>query len=186
MEEVEGDRRSGVELDDMGAKGGERDEGKGWKGPRVGWVKINVDAGVKEGISVGTGAICRDDMGKILWSLSHSRREVWEPHVAEAVAIMDRVEEALKAGHTMVEVESDCVEVIEALKKRKAGRSMFYFIIDDILRICTSFNSVVWSFTRRVNNVLAHELAHVLPAGTGKVVWSNRLPETLECLLDSI
>ncbi|XP_074313485.1 uncharacterized protein LOC141648658 [Silene latifolia] len=184
MEEVEGDRGCGERGEGVGVKAGDSEGGTGWKAPEVGLVKVNVDAGVKEGIWVGVGAVCRDGTGKVLWGLANSRREVWEPYVAEAVAILESLEEAAKAGHTTVEVESDCSQVIDALKRRKTGRSMFSLVLGDILRICNSFISIAWSFTSRANNVIAHELAHVLPVRAGKVVWSERLPEVVERLLD--
>ncbi|XP_074271388.1 uncharacterized protein LOC141595324 [Silene latifolia] len=188
MEEVEGARMDG----DKGCCGrsagvssvvGKDVGGRDWQAPEVGWVKVNVDAGVKEGIGVGVGAVCRDDTGKVLWSLAHSRSEVWEPHVAEAVVILDGLDEAAKAGHTSVVVESDCSQVIDALRRKKTGQGIFSFVLVDILNICNSFSSIMWSFTSRANNVIAHELAHVLPAGTGKVVWYEKLPESVERLL---
>ncbi|XP_074293818.1 uncharacterized protein LOC141620985 [Silene latifolia] len=154
-----------------GVGGGRKGEtNTGWRAPENGWVKINVDADVKEGVGVGVGAVCRNAQGKVLWGLSHNRNEVWEPHVAEAVAVLEGLEEAVRAGHDSIIVESDCSRVVDALKTRKTGRSSFFLVIDDIFRICSSFGNVFWSHTSRVNNEVAHALAHVSPGLVGETV----------------
>ncbi|XP_074300517.1 uncharacterized protein LOC141631792 [Silene latifolia] len=112
-------------------------------------------------------------------------KEVWEPHVAEAVAVavLEGLVEAVRAGHDLIIVESDCSRVVDALKTRKTGRSSFFLVIDDILRICSSFVDVVWSHTSRINNEVAHALAHVSPGVVGKTVWIDQLPPVAEALL---
>ncbi|XP_074315569.1 uncharacterized protein LOC141651770 [Silene latifolia] len=62
---------------------------EGWQVPQSGFVKINVDAGVKQGEGVGSGAVCRDENGGVLWGLSWKRQQSWELHVAEAMAVYD-------------------------------------------------------------------------------------------------
>ncbi|XP_074300452.1 uncharacterized protein LOC141631700 [Silene latifolia] len=156
-----------------------------WRAPENGWVKINVDAGVKEGLGVGVGVVCRNAQGKVLWGLSLNRKEIWEPHVAEAVAVLEGLVEAVRAGHELIIVESDCSRVVDALKTRKTGRSSFFLVIDDIFRICSSFVDVVWSHTSRINNEVAHALAHVSRGVVGKTVWIDQLPPVAETLLVS-
>ncbi|XP_074271422.1 uncharacterized protein LOC141595356 [Silene latifolia] len=51
-------------------EGGDSDSGEGWTVAEDGYVKINVDAGVKEGEGVGTGVACRDGRGEVMWGLS--------------------------------------------------------------------------------------------------------------------
>ncbi|XP_074288277.1 uncharacterized protein LOC141613442 [Silene latifolia] len=176
MEEVEGERMSRVRCGEVGVQAGQNEGMVGWQALKLGRVKINVDAGVKDGVGVGVGVVCRDSTSKVLWGLAHRRKEGWDPHVAEVFAVLDGLEEAVKAGHSRVMVESDCSQVIEALKRRKTRRSMFSLVLDDILHLCNSFNSVVWSFTSRSNNGIAYELAHVLLIGVDRMVWTDTLP----------
>ncbi|XP_074300145.1 uncharacterized protein LOC141631361 [Silene latifolia] len=155
------------------------DEGggqEGWKPAKRGFVKINVDAGVKEGEEVRTGVVCWDEGGQVLWGLLHNHGVFWEVHVAEAVAVMDGLEEARRRGHQQVEVESDCLQVVEALRRKEIGRSMFSLIIDDILSFCSNFISVSWSHTCRTSNSVAHSLAHLVPRVLGRSVWEGLLP----------
>ncbi|XP_074300714.1 uncharacterized protein LOC141632020 [Silene latifolia] len=116
----------------------DREDG-GWKVPRHGYVKINVDAWVKEGEGVHTGVVCRDSNGDVMWGVAIGREQQWEVPVAEACAVLDGVEEAVRRGIQNVEVESDCLQVIEALKGRKTGRSGLALLIEDILECSSKF-----------------------------------------------
>ncbi|XP_074283126.1 uncharacterized protein LOC141607671 [Silene latifolia] len=176
MEEIggggEGMRGQGeVELSGMGENGPTR-----WKAAQAGYVKVNVDAGVKEEDGVGVGAVCRDGAGAVKWGVSRVWKEVWEPHVAEAVAVLEGITEAARRGHTHVVIESDCKQVIDALEKKKKGRSIFYLVLDDIWSLLSSFHSVIWSYTNRVNNSVAHALGHLFPRVVGRNMWSDVLP----------
>ncbi|XP_074265125.1 uncharacterized protein LOC141587549 [Silene latifolia] len=148
----------------------------GWKAASVGFMKLNVNAGLKEGEGVGTGVVCRNDKGEVLWGASIVREQCWDPEMAEAVAVIDGLLEVRDRGIQDVEVESDCLRVIEALKERRQGRSMLAMVFDDIHLICNSFRYVVWLYTSRINNSVAHALAHVLPRVSGKTLWSDVLP----------
>lgn len=50
----------------------------------------------------------------------------------------------LELGHYHIEVESDSLLAIQALRSGKRGSSEFNFI-DDVLDLACSFHSVVWS-----------------------------------------
>ncbi|XP_074315033.1 uncharacterized protein LOC141651211 [Silene latifolia] len=79
----------------------------GWKTAMNGYVKINVDAGVKEGEGVSTGVVYRDERGEVLWGMTIVRSAEWDPRVAEAAAVYDGLQEAQIRGHRDVVVESD-------------------------------------------------------------------------------
>ncbi|XP_074271750.1 uncharacterized protein LOC141595684 [Silene latifolia] len=102
---VVGTRSEGVRREQGGAR---REEDTGWRPARVGFVKINVDAGVKEGEGVSTGVVCRDSNGHVMWGVSMGRDQCWEVQFAEATAILDGLEEAAARGIRKVEIESDC------------------------------------------------------------------------------
>ncbi|XP_074265208.1 uncharacterized protein LOC141587632 [Silene latifolia] len=137
------------------------DEGGGrWLKPEVRWVKLNVDAGVKEGWGMGIGAVCRDSEGVVLWGMTEYRRETLESIMAEAEAVLAGIKEARRRGCLCLVVESDCKVLIDALKL-KTKRSNFHLLLDDIYSICNDFESVLWSFVSRKHNSVAHELAHL-------------------------
>ncbi|XP_074282701.1 uncharacterized protein LOC141607239 [Silene latifolia] len=156
---IEGTRSEGMRREQEGAR---REEDTGWRPARVGFVKINVDAGVKEDEGVGTGI-----------------DGTWEVQFAEATAILDGLEEAAARGIRKVEIESDCLPVIEAIRDKQLGRSMFHQLLDDIVTFSLNFESVIWSYVSRVNNCVAHGLAHCVPRVVGKVVWEDGLPPSV-------
>ena len=64
-------------------------------------------------------------------------------------------------GIRKVVMEGDNLDVINALKSREARASIFHLIIEDILCLVSSFESVVWSFVRCSGNKVAHTLARI-------------------------
>ncbi|XP_074293887.1 uncharacterized protein LOC141621071 [Silene latifolia] len=147
-----------------------------WVIPPPEFVKVNVDAGLTDGEGMSVGVVCRDERGAVLWGVSLVQEQQWDSQMAEAVAILEGINEAARRGHSKIVMESDCLPVIERLKKKDTGRSMFSLVLQDILFLCNSFSSVVWSYTSRENNSVAHYLAHPLPRVVGRFVWSDVLP----------
>ncbi|XP_074287928.1 uncharacterized protein LOC141613092 [Silene latifolia] len=140
----------------------------GWRRPRQGWNNINVDAGMVARMGMGLEAVCRDDEGKVRWGVTMQRLEVRDPQVLEAEGIILGLSEAKRDGLSRVEIESDCLNVIEDLKMTRRGRSDIFLVYDDIFDLCASFESVKFLFIRRTFNGGVHELAHVWPC-----VWSR-------------
>ncbi|XP_074282901.1 uncharacterized protein LOC141607450 [Silene latifolia] len=149
----------------------------------MGYVKLNIDAGVKEGWGMGVGVICRGSNGEVVWGLAEHRRAEMEPRLAEAMAILEGVKEARSRGHTRIIIESDCKMVIDALKTKEQGHSDFHLILDDIFYFCSDFNSVIWSFVSRKLNGVAHELAHFSSSEISRYVWDSLLPEQVMSLV---
>ncbi|XP_074301146.1 uncharacterized protein LOC141632499 [Silene latifolia] len=176
MEEIEGGGY--VKLSSREDDGVRRRESarKGWVVPPEGYVKVNVDAGVQDGMGVNLGMVCRDGRGLVLWGATLVLEQLWESHIAEAVAVLEGVKKARRRGHMNIVVESDCLQVVDALRKSRTGRSVFDLVLDDIISLRSSFNSVIWSFTSRLNNGVAHALAHPFPRIVGRFLWSEGLP----------
>ncbi|XP_074303972.1 uncharacterized protein LOC141638457 [Silene latifolia] len=176
LDEIDGGGLANGKGREGGESGEVRNKRAVWMAPWEGYVKVNVDAGVKEGEGVSLGVVCRDGSGRVLWGVSCVQEQVWEPQVAEAVAVLEGVKEASRKGHSRIIMESDRLQVIEVLKRKSKGRSVLSLVLDDILYACSSFDYVVWSYTSRVNNSVAHALAHVCSRVVGRVMWSDVLP----------
>ncbi|XP_074265990.1 uncharacterized protein LOC141588447 [Silene latifolia] len=159
-----------------GGRTARSEESDGWKAAPAGYVKLNVDVGVVDGEGVDTGVVYRDERGLVVWGAARGRMQGWEPVVAEAVAMLDGLQEALDRGHRNVVVESDCLHVVDAVKGKRKGRSTFSLIIDAIISLCNSFISVIFLHTSRVNNCVAHALGHIRPHVIGKTTWLDSLP----------
>ncbi|XP_074267109.1 uncharacterized protein LOC141590414 [Silene latifolia] len=144
--------------------------------PSDGMWKINVDAGVKEGLGVGLGAVCRDGDGRVAWAVSVQASGTRCVKMAEAEAILLGLKEAKRVGMRSIIIESDCLNVVADLKKSKKGRSDIFLIYDEILSLVLFFYSVLFTYTRRDCNKLAHLLAHATPWTIGRRFWMDDLP----------
>ncbi|XP_074291006.1 uncharacterized protein LOC141617744 [Silene latifolia] len=172
------------EMRGVGVEGGAgvQEERNKWRKPSRGLYKINIDAGLMEGDGFGLGAICRDRGGKVQWGVSVQEGAVREPTVLEAEAILMGLTEAKEKELKSVEIESDCLSVIEDLRNRRRGRSDLNLIYDDIYAMCNFFDTLEFSYVRRSGNRVAHELAHARPWSVGKRRWIDVLPMTLMLL----
>ncbi|XP_074271782.1 uncharacterized protein LOC141595716 [Silene latifolia] len=84
---------------EMGRREGEGEGGiNGWKPAPDGFVKVNVDAGAKEGEGVSMGEVCRNRSGEVVWGMAVVREQSWDPHNAEAVVVLDGLQEAVEHG----------------------------------------------------------------------------------------
>ncbi|XP_074266286.1 uncharacterized protein LOC141588759 [Silene latifolia] len=147
----------------------------GWGRPCVGTWKVNVDAGVMEGVGVGIGVVCRDHEGGMEWAVSVQRDGSCGVPMAEAEAILLGLKEAWIRGQRSIVIESDCLEVVQALRKKKRGRSELFIIYEDILLFCNRFLHF-FTHSRRNFNRLAHEVAHARPWSIGRRVWMDEFP----------
>ncbi|XP_074293530.1 uncharacterized protein LOC141620602 [Silene latifolia] len=157
----------------------------GWVRPERDKVKINVDAGVKEGVGTSWGIVCRDADGRMIWGETIQARVLLHPTLAEAVAILYGLQEAESRGIRRLIVEGDCEVVIEDLKKRRTRRNDIFLIYYDILNLCRRFDDVSFSFVRRGLNKVAHEFAHVLPWEEGRRRWESFFPPSIAPLADA-
>ncbi|XP_074300157.1 uncharacterized protein LOC141631377 [Silene latifolia] len=177
MNEVEGRSLRGTgrygvgienRVDEVGEGGGRRQQ---WEKPMYGVLKVNVDAGLMRGKGVGWGVVCRNSYGQITCCTAIQEKEERSPKYAEAMAVFHGVQEARSMGARNIIIESDCLEVVENLKMGNEGRSDIHLVYLDIFSICSFFDSVVFSFTRRYFNMVAHSVAHYYPWSLGRRVW---------------
>ncbi|XP_074287515.1 uncharacterized protein LOC141612603 [Silene latifolia] len=160
-----------------GGGNGREGELEGGRGrPCFGTWKVNVDAGVMEGVGVGIGAVCRNHEGVMEWAVTVQRDGSCGVPMAEVEAILLGLKEAWIRGQRSIVVESDCLEVVQALRKKKSGRSELFIIYADILHFCNRFVSVSFTHSRRNFNRLAHEVAHARPWSMGRRVWLDDFP----------
>ncbi|XP_021721253.1 uncharacterized protein LOC110688807 [Chenopodium quinoa] len=110
-----------------------------WQALAMGVAKVNVDAGFVGELGCGLGAVIRSGEGTVLAAGVQQGEESWEVRVAEAQAILWGLRLAASSGLQEVIVESDCLQVIQALRSKEAGSSEFHLVIKDILLICNNF-----------------------------------------------
>ncbi|XP_074292198.1 uncharacterized protein LOC141619065 [Silene latifolia] len=147
-----------------------------WERPGDGVSKVNTDAGVMEGVGVGLVAVSRYSEGVVEWACVVQREVCSEVAMAEAEAVLLGLKEARRMGSRRVIVESDSLEVIEDLTKKRCGRSELFVLYNEIRQFCLSFDFVVFKHVSRNLNSLAHSLAHARPWVIGRHFWLSDLP----------
>ncbi|KAF4383983.1 hypothetical protein F8388_018735 [Cannabis sativa] len=81
--------------------------------------------------------------------------------MAEPLAILYRLLLYSRLGFLNVDVESDCHRVMLALSNNMPMLSEFGSILFDIFAISSKVNVVSYLHCNRVNNTIAHKLAHL-------------------------
>ncbi|XP_074289546.1 uncharacterized protein LOC141614700 [Silene latifolia] len=100
MDEMEGGGFGG-DGQGNGRLGSERGVARGvWVVPPPEFVKVNVDAGLTDGEGMSVGVVCRDERGAVLWGVSLVQEQQWDSQMAEAVAILEGINEAARRGHS--------------------------------------------------------------------------------------
>lgn len=132
----------------------------GWKKPKDGCVKINVDASFvyKSGESK-SGAVIRNSLGTVLTAAISKFDSALSPLHAELNAIVDGLILAEAQGFEVVEIESDCLVGIQEIQK-EASECLWLSVINNIKYLASSFISCRFKFVSREFNGLAHNLAH--------------------------
>ncbi|XP_074327322.1 uncharacterized protein LOC141665243 [Apium graveolens] len=126
---------------------------------------MNVDGGCIENLGACAGAVFRDEDGKVQLPISWKMEKCWSPLIAESKAMLLCIQAAVEFGFTRVAVESDCLNLINAISAQERGNSSFHLILDDIIHVSSFLDFVSWNFIRRDSNKVAHELAHHLTWG---------------------
>ncbi|XP_074305401.1 uncharacterized protein LOC141640529 [Silene latifolia] len=170
-----------------GGKGGSSKlrVGEQWVRPPDGVHKVNVDAGFVKGEGVGWGAMCRSWSGTIEWAVKEQDKGDVEPKVAEALTIFHGLSAARRMGVKDLIVESDCLNVVEDLKKRRLGRGDIFLIYNDIFSLCSFFYSCSFVFASRNLNSVAHALVHFCPWSVGRRMWLHDVPCYITALAEA-
>ncbi|XP_074301568.1 uncharacterized protein LOC141632966 [Silene latifolia] len=127
-------------------------------------------------MGVSLGAVCRDGDGRVAWAVSVQAEGVRPVQMAETEAVLLGLKEARRVGMRNVIVESDCLNVVADLQGGKKGRSDIFLIYKEILSLVPSFDSVIFNYTRRDSNKLAHLVAHASPWIIGRRFWLDAMP----------
>ena len=81
---------------------------------------------------------------------------ITDPLVAEATAVREGVVVALLRGFTRVQIETDCLDVVNFWNSRRTSRSLIAPLLLDIEELAASFTSFDILHVKRHANVLTH------------------------------
>ena len=127
--------------------------GSRWSCPQDGLVKINFDGAIfSDSNQSGVGVVIRDNNGAVLASYSEKLHLAYKPDEVEALA-------ALKAVTRKAILEGDYLSLIKALKSTEDSLSPTGLLVDDVKRVASSFERLVYSHVKRNDNRVAHSLA---------------------------
>ncbi|KMS97072.1 hypothetical protein BVRB_7g179330 [Beta vulgaris subsp. vulgaris] len=143
-----------------------------WLLPSPGFIKINVDAAVNgEYCRVGLGMVARDENGQVLRAWSRTMSHDWPAEKAEAAAVLWATEEAIAQGWSNVVLESDAQVIINAINSRLQRRGDIQAMLEDVLNLVPSFETIKFSFCYRECNEIAHRLAKWATSNFCDEVW---------------
>ncbi|KAK3223096.1 hypothetical protein Dsin_010121 [Dipteronia sinensis] len=101
--------------------------------------------------------------GDVMGCSSQSTITNFSPQIAEAYAILRGIRFAMDAGLLPAEVEPDAKTIVYLIIADAPPLAEVGIVISDIIHICKHYN--IWVlFTPRCANMVAHNLAKVMPA----------------------
>jgi ribonuclease HI len=133
---------------------------QGWAKPPSGYVKLNTDAAVNlDSREASTGCIIRDSSGQFLAACRIQIEGVIDVTTAEAQALRDGLRLAETIGCNNIYMESDSLEVVEAVRKPDLHRIVGMPFLDECRAIVAGFASTRLFHCPREANKAAHVIA---------------------------
>lgn len=122
--------------------------------------KINVDAALDPNNNrMGFGFIVRDSAGALISARCLPWNCTYKPNEAEAIAVREALKWIKEINLDNMQLESDCLQVINGINHPNALVSSFDLIINDVRKIALSFINLSFLFAKRSANKVAHLLA---------------------------
>ena len=151
----------------------------GWTKPAEGFVCLNVDASFDPDSGTGgTGAIIRDSMGGFITASACNIPFVEDAETAEARGLKDGLILANNAGCNKVEIQADCMDVIQTMQQGGNSLGPAAAIYEECAFLCRNFLSVKFCHCPREANMAADLLATKSePSRT--IVWQTEAPDFL-------
>jgi len=154
-----------------------------WKAPEIGWIKINVDGAFSEASGeAGIGVIIRNHLGQVILSAGKYIDGGGSAEQVEALECREGLTLAADWSPSPAIVESDCATVIKYLTSPESQRSPSTFFIQEALEEAGKLPAVKFRHESRVQNGVAHELAHMAKRLRHSAVWRERVPDCVEQL----
>ncbi|KAL2932688.1 ATPase family gene 2 protein [Bienertia sinuspersici] len=140
-------------------------------------VKVNVDAHVSVDGGVGLGAVIRYHRGKIKVDVVLRIKASWKPEVAEAHAALYGVQVASRLGFSKVVLESDAMQVVNAIIREAKGALPIFLFYDEINSLKFYFDSFNCNHVKRRGNCVAGLIARGEVAEGSERVWLDPIPQ---------
>ncbi|PRQ36219.1 putative ribonuclease H-like domain-containing protein [Rosa chinensis] len=157
-----------------------------WKKPPIGFIKLNVDAAfcLDSGIT-GLGGVFRDHEGVVLGGFRHTVMVSSSARHAELLALLLGVQLAIDQHLTLVIVETDCMDLVQAISSSSLDQLELGFLIDDLRNLVHAALDAKVVFGNRQVNLVAHTLAQEAKAGQFSIDFFTNIPPSVEVLIFS-
>jgi hypothetical protein len=153
---------------------------KGWSKPASGVYKLNVDAAfdIDSGRG-GSGAIIRDARGNFMAAACDFTDHAVDAASMEASALLAGLKLAEQFGAQSLVVESDCLEVVQAVAAPSEFRGVSAVVYDDCRHLLLMLGMATLQHCPREANGAAHELARYGSTQGCRVFWFDDPPPFL-------
>jgi ribonuclease HI len=149
----------------------------GWEKPREEYVKLNIDASFSpSNFSGATGAVLRDAQGIFIAGSNCGIPHIGDATTAEARALRDGLILADQLGCNRIEVNSDCLEVIDTMRDGGNSIGPAAAIYEECSFLARGFTHVTFNHCPRESNVVARLLA-CKAEGPHSAVWHEDPPD---------
>jgi ribonuclease HI len=133
-----------------------------WSLPRSGWAKLNLDARFcRDSGQACCGVVVRDQSGAVMLSAWKYLENIASPEEAEALACLEGMRVAVDYMRQPLQVESDCMVLINALQSPYPDRASWLGTITEIKELSQLFPDCNFNHVRRTGNQAAHALAQL-------------------------
>jgi ribonuclease HI len=152
----------------------------GWMRPAKGVYKMNVDAAFDADSGRGaTGVIIRDSGGNFVAASCNYTDSAIDATTMEASALLSGLQLAEQFGANSLVVESDSLEVVQAVLDPSEFRGSFAVVIDDCRHLLMMLGMATFQHVPREANVAAHELARYGSSQGFRGFWFSDPPDFL-------
>ncbi|XP_074351598.1 uncharacterized protein LOC141690721 [Apium graveolens] len=133
-----------------------------WRLPTEGTVKVNTDAAIfSSSDHFSFSMVARSHSGEMIEAKYVGRKGVIQPELAEAIGVKEALSWVKKNKWTKVEVETDCLVVVQAVRSNAIKLSYLSGIVEECKQLLSSFRDqqVTLKFIKRSANKVAHYVA---------------------------
>lgn len=155
-----------------------------WILPMEGWIKINFDAMVKEGVHRGLGVVLRDEIGKVLATGTRIIEGQMNVEMCEAATALFALQLGIRMGVHRAHLEGDAMKVVQTIADSQRGLAPVFLFYDSISVLTCQFLDFLCTHVRRSGNALAHDISTWDTGGAHERVCMEPFPQQLYALAE--
>ena len=157
-----------------------------WSPPYPGYIKINCDGAVSsDRAHVGAGCVVRNVNGDLLGAIGLRITQRLEPYVCELFAIKLGLEFAVEHGWGPLEVETDCLEVVQMVNGAEECFHVVGVVVEEARKLMYQLQVSEITYTPREANMTAHAVASFVARNSERLCWlgngASWLVQVIEC-----